>query len=62
MSASCLSATAKLNGSVLRFDIDKLAMAGVTLGCNPPGSDRFCPGNNVTRGQIAAFLFRALGG
>lgn len=47
--------------SVFRFDIDKLATAGVTLGCNPPVNDQFCPGRNVTRGQMAAFLHRALG-
>ena len=33
--------------------------AGVTRGCNPPVNDRFCPGSNVTRGQMAAFLHRA---
>jgi hypothetical protein len=49
------------DGSVFRFDIDKLATAGVTLGCNPPVNDQFCPTGNVTRGQMAAFLHRALG-
>jgi hypothetical protein len=47
--------------SVFRFDIDRLATAGVTLGCNPPTNDMFCPNSNVTRGQMAAFLHRALG-
>ena len=49
------------DGSVFEADIDKLATAGVTLGCNPPVNDRFCPTSNVTRGQMAAFLHRALG-
>ncbi len=49
------------NESVFRFDIDKLATAGVTKGCNPPVNDEFCPNSNVTRGQMAAFLHRALG-
>jgi hypothetical protein len=31
----------------------------VTLGCNPPLNDRFCPNELVTRGQMAAFLARA---
>ncbi len=47
--------------SIFEADIDKLATAGVTRGCNPPTNDRFCPGRNVTRGQMAAFLYRALG-
>ena len=40
--------------------IDALATAGVTHGCNPPANDRFCPQEPVTREQIAAFLHRAL--
>ena len=47
--------------SVFESDIDKLAVAGVTAGCNPPTNDEFCPGELVTRGQLAAFLNRALG-
>ncbi len=49
------------NGSVFESAIDKLATAGVTRGCNPPVNDRFCPAAPVTRGQMAAFLHRALG-
>ena len=48
------------DGSVFEADIDRLATAGVTLGCNPPENDRFCPHDEVTRGQMAAFLDRAL--
>lgn len=50
------------NASIFEDDIDRLAAAGVTLGCNPPDNDRFCPNNTVTRGQMAAFLHRALPG
>src|SRR5690606_39950973 len=49
------------NGHVFEGDIDRLATAGVTRGCNPPTNDRFCPDDFVTRGQMAAFLVRALG-
>jgi len=42
-------------------NIESIAEAGVTRGCNPPFNDRFCPGDNVSRGQMAAFLVRALG-
>ena len=34
--------------------------AGVTFGCNPLANDQFCPDQPVTRGQMAAFLSRAL--
>lgn len=50
------------DSSVFESDIDKLGAAGVTAGCNPPVNDRFCPDEFVTRGQMAAFLHRALGG
>jgi len=38
--------------------INRLATAGISSGC---GDDRFCPDGLVTRGQMAAFLQRALG-
>ena len=47
--------------SVFTSAIDRLATAGITEGCNPPINDRFCPDDNVIRGQMAAFLKRALG-
>ncbi len=48
------------NGSVFESDINSLAAATITEGCNPPSNTRFCPGDSVTRGQMAAFLVRAL--
>jgi uncharacterized protein YjbI with pentapeptide repeats len=50
------------NDSIFQADIEKLAAAGVTVGCNPPANDRFCPDDPVTRGQMASFLARALRG
>jgi S-layer homology domain len=50
------------DGSVFENDIDKLGTAGVTKGCNPPSNTMYCPNNNVTRAQMAAFLHRALTG
>ena len=47
--------------SIFEADIDRLATAGVTKGCNPPTNNQFCPTNDVTRAQMAAFLHRALG-
>ena len=48
------------DGSVFEGGIDKLGAAGITKGCNPPVNDRFCPERRVTRGEMAAFLVRAL--
>jgi len=48
------------NGNLFENDIDKLATAGITKGCNPPTNDKFCPDSVVTRGAMAAFLVRAL--
>jgi hypothetical protein len=46
--------------SVHRADIEALAAADITKGCNPPENTLFCPEEAVTRGQMAAFLRRAL--
>ena len=48
------------NTSIFEEDINKLAAAGITKGCSPPVNDRYCPWSKVTRGQMAAFLARAL--
>ena len=49
------------NGNIFEGAIERLAQAGITLGCNPPSNNRFCPNDPVTRGQMAAFLKRAFG-
>lgn len=46
--------------SVHETDINRLAAAGITLGCNPPDNDEFCPNDPVTRAQMASFLVRGL--
>jgi hypothetical protein len=51
-----------VDDSVHQADIEALAASGITRGCNPPTNDRFCPDDVVTRGQMAAFLNRALPG
>ena len=48
------------DGHVFHTDIAWLAIEGITAGCNPPANDEFCPADNVTREQMAAFLVRAL--
>lgn len=39
-------------------EIGKLSAHGITVGC---GGGAFCPNNIVTRGEMAAFIIRALG-
>ncbi|MCP3997117.1 MAG: S-layer homology domain-containing protein [bacterium] len=46
------------DSSIFESDIEWLAAANVTKGCNPPTNDRFCPDAAVTRGQMAAFMHR----
>ncbi len=48
------------DGHMFEQDILKLAKRGITLGCNPPTNDKFCPDSSVTRGQMATFFVRAL--
>jgi hypothetical protein len=43
--------------STFEVSINRVAAAGITGGC---GGTKYCPLNNVTRGQMAAFLHRAL--
>lgn len=46
-----------ISGHTFEADIKWLVATGLTSGC---GSNRFCPDDAVTRGQMAAFLARAL--
>jgi len=46
--------------SVHEANIEKIFTAGITVGCNPPLNDEFCPQRSITRGEMAAFLARAL--
>ena len=41
-------------------NINALAAAGITKGCNPPVNSLFCPDRITTRGEMASFLVRAL--
>ena len=49
------------DGLPFEDDINSLAEARITLGCNPPTNNEFCPDSTVTRGQTAAFIVRAWG-
>jgi hypothetical protein len=49
------------DGNLHEPNIEAIAAAGITKGCNPPDNDRFCPSQTVTRAEMAAFLVRAMG-
>lgn len=46
------------DSNIFHDDISWMAEAGVTRGCNPPANTEFCPEDNVTRQQMAAFMRR----
>jgi hypothetical protein len=46
--------------SIFEEAINRIAEAGITKGCNPPANTKYCPGDLVTRGQMAGFLKRVL--
>jgi hypothetical protein len=48
-----------IGSSAFRGDIAWLSATGITRGCTAD-RERFCPGAEVSRGQMAAFLARAL--
>ena len=45
--------------SVFVNAINSIAVEGITLGCNPPANDRYCPDDITSRGQMAGFFTRA---
>ena len=47
------------DSSIFEGDIEALAGAGITKGCDPPANTLDCPDDPVTRGQMAVFLTRA---
>lgn len=48
------------NGNIHEPAIKAIAGVGVSIGCNAT-TDRYCPGQGVSRAQMAAFLLRAIG-
>ncbi len=49
------------NGSIFENDINAIAEAGISKGCNPPTNTLFCPNQTVKRDTMASFLTRAFG-
>jgi hypothetical protein len=48
------------NGSTFENAINKVADAGITVGCNPPANNNYCPTSVVNRGQMSAFIKRSV--
>ncbi|MDH5615141.1 MAG: PQQ-dependent sugar dehydrogenase [Acidimicrobiia bacterium] len=49
------------DGNFHEPNIEAIAAAGITVGCKPPIGDQYCPGDPVSRAEMAAFLLRATG-
>ena len=48
------------DGSVHQANIEKIAAWQITLGCDANDPTKFCPSAQITRRQMAAFLYRAV--
>jgi hypothetical protein len=48
------------DGSIFEGAINRIAQGGLTVGCNPPTNTHYCPENDVSRGEMAAFIKRAV--
>ncbi len=46
------------NSHTFHNAIDWMKTNDITVGCNPPANTLYCPDDNVTRGQMAAFMKR----
>lgn len=51
---------ADIADSIHKTDIEIIGTLGITLGCNPPDNDVYCPTDPVTRAQMASFIMRAM--
>jgi hypothetical protein len=46
------------NSHTFHNAIDWMKDNNITVGCNPPANTQYCPDDNVTRGQMGAFMKR----
>lgn len=46
------------NSHTFHNAIDWMKDNNITVGCNPPANTQYCPDDNVSRGQMAAFMKR----
>lgn len=48
-------------GNTFEPVINRIAAAGITVGCGTPGAGTYCPDKTMTRAEFATMLARALG-
>lgn len=48
------------DGAVAEGFIEAIRAEGITVGCNPPQNDLFCPDRALTRGEMATIFARSL--
>lgn len=49
------------DGHLFEAELNRTAQTGIFRGCNPPVGDEVCPDATITRGQLAAVIYRAYG-
>ena len=57
---ACVGRFCDEDGSVHQANIERIAQWQITLGCSATDPTLFCPGADITRRQMAAFLYRAV--
>jgi hypothetical protein len=58
MAQNCVGFTDVLQSDAFCPNVEWLKNRGITLGCNPPTNNNYCPTANVSRLAMAAFLNR----
>ena len=48
------------DSSVHEGGIEAIAAEGITVGCNPPFNDEFCPDRDISRAEMATMISRSL--
>ena len=56
----CVGRFCDEDGSVHEANIERIAQWQITLGCSATDATLFCPSADITRRQMAAFLYRAV--
>ena len=57
---ACVGRFCDEDNSVHQANTERIAQWGITLGCSAADPTLYCPGADITRRQMAAFLYRAV--
>ena len=60
LAQACAGRFCDEDGSVHEANIERIAQWQITLGCSATDANLFCPAADITRRQMAAFLYRAV--